>query len=182
MLQLTSLFQPIRTVIRNLQVLLYFSLVGFNSLLGARNSNNCFIIVENYFFHCHAQSMTMMGTSSYTPSLSTSLSLSSVRGLSKKVTFNLFAGSHARSNNSICTHISIIYNRQFSYGRRVHTQGRKQERKGKSNIVYSIYISVITHTKPLLLISFSSSELSLPPAIGRYSSAFCCCHCREQRT
>lgn len=171
------------SVIRNLQVLLYFSLL--NSLLGARNSNNCFIIVENYFRHCHAQSMTMMATSSHTPSLSLSTSLCSVRGLSKKVTFNLFAGSHVCFNNSICTHISIICNRQFSYVGGVCTRKEesREERRKKSNIVYSIYISVITHTKPLLLlVSFSSSQLSLPPTIGRNSFAFCCCHCREQRT
>lgn len=86
------------------------------------------------------------------------LPLCLVRGLSKKVTFNLFAGSHVCFNNSICTHISIICNRQFSYVGGVCTrkEERKKGRRKKSNIVYSIYISVITHTKPLLLLlSFS---------------------------
>lgn len=143
------------SVIRNLQVLLYFTLLaGLNSLLGARNSNNCFIIVENYLRHCHAQSMTMM------PSLSLffSPSLCSVRGLSKKVTFNLFAGSHVRFNNSICTHISIICNRQFSYVAGVCTRKEeRQERRRNKVILYIVYIFRLLRTlsPSLLLLSFS---------------------------
>lgn len=67
MLQLTSLFPPSFAIYKFCFTFLCW---GLNSLLGARNSNNCFIIVENYFRHCHAQSMTMLATSSHTPSLS----------------------------------------------------------------------------------------------------------------